>query len=497
MKKSPEDIIEFITSKDIQVSTPITEITSIHDKLNLICRCGSPYSQSYRDFRQQKKYQCIKCTHEQNGKHKRNKPEDVAKLLNSVNCKLVSNYTTSHDKMAIECSCGNVYYQTLSDFLSTKRAGRPNTCPPCALMRKTQQQTLTYSAVAEFVNNTGCELLTKEYTSQNDKLQIKCRFCKTAFENTLKDFKNNGTYACSNCTRTNISTKEKQIVQFIHTMVPDYNIIENDRTILNGKELDILIPTNNVAIEYNGIYFHSEKFGKGRSYHLQKTLNCHKNGIRLFHIFENEWNHSIKKDIWKSILTSNLKKSPNKIYARNCTIQKLSSKETQKFLSVNHLQGKDKSSIRYGLIYNAELVAVMTFSKSRFSKKHDYELLRMATKKFTNVVGGASKLFSAFLKEYPNKSVVTYADLRYSIGDVYTKLGFKFTHKTPPSYFYTKQNRLYNRLNFQKHKLKHKLEIYDDQLSETENMNRNDYYRIWDCGNYAFDFPAKEHKIES
>lgn len=102
------------------------------------------------------------------------------------------------------------------------------------------------------------------------------------------------------------------------------------------------------------------------------------------------------------------------------------------------------------------------------------------------VVGGASKLLAHFEKEQHPQSLVTYADRRWSDGDLYRKLGFVLAHKTKPSYFYVKNACRYSRIKFQKHKLKDLLEDYNEDLSEVQNMKNNGYTRIFDCGNYVF-----------
>ena len=135
----------------------------------------------------------------------------------------------------------------------------------------------------------------------------------------------------------------------------------------------------------------------------------------------------------------------------------------------------------------------MTFAKPRFNKKYDYELIRFCNKSGFSVIGGASKLFNYFIKNYNTKSpksIITYANRRFSNGKIYETLGFKFLRKTEPNYFYFKKNTLtlLSRNQFQKHKLKDKLSLFDYNLSESENMFNNDYRRIYDCGNLVYEY---------
>ena len=201
----------------------------------------------------------------------------------------------------------------------------------------------------------------------------------------------------------------------------------HNRDILNGREIDIYIPSLKLGIEYDGLRWHSEIFNKDTNYHLSKTEECERQGIRLIHIFEDEWQY--KRDIVKSRLLNLIGKTPNKIYARKCTIKEVDSHTASKFLDENHIQGKCNSSYRYGLYYNDELVSIMTFGKLRKNlgstdKDGYYELLRFCNKSNTAVIGGASKLFKHFLKEKKPTNVISYADRRWSNGKKKKKLGW-------------------------------------------------------------------------
>jgi hypothetical protein len=224
---------------------------------------------------------------------------------------------------------------------------------------------------------------------------------------------------------------------------------------------------------------------------LNKTISCELNGIQLLHIFENEWNDSIKQDIWKSIISTKLNKN-KRIYARNTTVKEISSKDSISFLNNNHLQGGTGAKYHIGLFHNEELISVATFGKSRFNKNYEFELIRFANKKYTSVIGGFSKLLKYFERNYNPDNLITYADRRISNGNLYEKSGFKFLRNVEPNYFYTNDFKtLHSRNKFQKHKLKNLLEDFNLELTEHENMLNNNYYRIYDCGNKVYELHFK------
>lgn len=276
---------------------------------------------------------------------------------------------------------------------------------------------------------------------------------------------------------------EREVLAFVQSNYQG-KIIQNTRAIIEPKEIDIFLPEINLAIECNGSYWHSELNGKSKTYHLDKTNGCRSANITLVHIWEHDWIKS--RDIFESMLLNKLGKL-HKVYARQCIVKEVSSNEAKTFFNNNHLQGNCNSSIRIGLYHDNELISCMSFGKTRFNKKVQYEMLRFATKKKTSVVGGASKLFNYFVKLYSPNSVISYANRLYATGNVYAKLGFEFTGNTSPGYKYTADYSVfYDRQKFQKHKLAGLGLVFDPELTEWENMQLNNFDRIWDSGNSVF-----------
>jgi len=291
------------------------------------------------------------------------------------------------------------------------------------------------------------------------------------------------------------NSKEKEILEFIKKHY-DGEILTNTRKIIPNKELDIYIPEFNFAIEYDGIFFHSQgnhPFFKNidKNYHLEKTELCEQNGIHLFHIFSNEWLDEIKQDIWKSKILLKLKSKKIKKYnARDGIIKKIETKIARQFLKENHLQGYSESKIKLGFFINNELLAVMTFGKSRF-KKDEYELIRFASKKYITIRG----LFGKFLKYFENnyikklniKKLISFGNRRWVYkNNVYQKFMKLEKIIEPNFYVFNDELNLYHRIKFQKHKLKNILNIYNENLSAKENIFNNGYRIIYDVGNFKY-----------
>jgi len=294
----------------------------------------------------------------------------------------------------------------------------------------------------------------------------------------------------------NITSQEEQELFNYISKIYKNDIIRNNKTILDNKEIDIYLPNINLAIEYNGLFWHSEKMGKLKEYHLNKTLTAKNKNIELIHIFSDEWNN--KKEIVKSRLLNKLNLTPNKIFARKCEIRKVLTKEKDNFLNNNHIQGKDKSQIKLGLYYNNELVSIMTFGhprtaigKTKYSL-NQYELVRFCNLINTNVIGAASRLLKHFIKKYQPQNIYSFSDNRWSNWEdnMYLKLGFKFISRSEPSYWYSKDclNRLH-RYNFSKKNLGKM--GFDISKTEKQIMEELNYFKIWDCGVSRFELNLK------
>lgn len=217
-----------------------------------------------------------------------------------------------------------------------------------------------------------------------------------------------------------------------------------------------------------------------RYYCRDKTQVAEANGYRCIHIFD--WD-----DVDKIVDMLMPKKL---VYARDCKIYILKSSVTNEFLNRYHLQGTCRGQLMsLGLIYQDELVQVMTFGKSRYVKHPEVELLRLCTKPGVSVVGGASKLFQFFVKTYEVNDVISYCDRSKFSGDVYEKLGMKLTRTTPPQEIWSREydkitaNLLRQRGYDQLFKTNYGKGASNEQL-----MLENGWLPVYDCGQKVYQY---------
>lgn len=332
-----------------------------------------------------------------------------------------------------------------------------------------------YIKAANIVHNNAYIYAEEDYKNMKSRIRIFCpkpkhgwftRYC----ENHLYDMA-----GCPIC-NVNFSKPQEQLAEFLQSLgvKTQLNFSMEDK-----KHIDIFCPDLNLGFEFDGVYWHSEKFVPTR-YHLNKTLQAKKQGIRLVHVFEDEW--KFKHSICENVIRGIVGMETLKFNARSLTVQEVSSNQVREFFNTYHLQGLSYNpQYSYGLFQDSTLIAAMSFSTSTVNTK-EVELIRFAS--IGRVRGGFSKLLKHFLANEGQRfdSVVSFSDLRWSTGDVYRIHGFDYVHTTAPSHWWIRGITREHRRGYQHKHLAAKLDIYDPNLSEVENCHANGLYRIFDCG---------------
>jgi hypothetical protein len=279
------------------------------------------------------------------------------------------------------------------------------------------------------------------------------------------------------------SHQEEIVLDFL----TENNIIfttNNKKILPSGKELDFYFPEQNLAIEINGLYWHSQiSGGKDRRYHHDKWKECDDLGITLLSIMEDEF--AEKPHFWfNKILYMTGKLSLTKIHARKCEVREMDT--VSEFLNNHHIQGSNTSKYKLGLFYENILVSVMTFSNTRNNESKVIDLSRFCNHSGYSVSGGASKLLSYFVKTYGHlyEKIISFSDNNYSNGNVYNTLGFDLVDDLSPDYKYIIDGKRYHKAGFRKDAIFSKFDISEDMKNATEweLMQYLGYDRIWDTG---------------
>lgn len=259
------------------------------------------------------------------------------------------------------------------------------------------------------------------------------------------------------------------------------------------REIDFVIEDKKLCIEMNGIYFHSEISGnKNSTYHLKKLEACEKLGYRLLTITDKEWDE--KNTIVVQKIKHALGYASTNNNTRNLIIKEITEHESNLFLYKYHLQGGSyNNEVCLGAYDDNKLVSVMTFGRPIMNKNSILDFawdLKRYCGNENYYPGLASKLLKYFEINYKPYCILSYANRRWSTGDLYKKLGFDLIHYTKPSYDYISPNKkeIFNRTTFKKSKIIKKFNLPSDfEFVEKDFMISQGYDIIWDCGNIRFE----------
>lgn len=275
------------------------------------------------------------------------------------------------------------------------------------------------------------------------------------------------------------SIGEMQVVEYITSLGVELH--RNVRHIIAPRELDIYIPSHNLAIEYCGLYWHSDRL-KSPLYHFEKYKACCDAGITLLTIFEDEWVG--RQEIVKQKIDHLLRMSGGRrVAARKCSIGTIPAMAAREFMDRHHIQGPARvGKLHLGMEYDGDLVAVLTASTSGSR----ITIQRYATSCI--VQGGFTRLLEELKRQRPNwQEIITFADNRWSAGDLYRFNGFTLDGILPPDYSYSPDgHRRIHKFNYRRVNLPKLLSHFDPNLTEMANCDANGVLRIWDCGKHRY-----------
>ena len=397
-------------------------------------------------------------------------------------------YINRTTPVTITCNVHGDFLQKPSEHLSG------NGCPECALISRTEKRKRSFKSFIEEAKNVhGAKYLYDQstYSNMRGKIRVFCPIHGEFWQEADSHLRYNG---CPKCSRS-ISENENEIFNFLRENINGEEILTRVRNIIFPKEIDIYIPKLKIGIEYNGNIWHSEKFAKSKNYHLNKMLDCENKGIRLIHIFEDEYvmHPEIVKSKLLHIIGGEI--SLQRIYGRKCVVKNITKGEAQEFLKENHIQGYGSSSVYIGAFYDNKLCGVMTFKKE---KDGIWELTRCATDINKICCGVSGKLFSYFIKAYNPIKIKSFADRRWTKRgeNLYTKLGFREDAILPPDYKYISSStgiKRIHKFNFRKQYINKKYGL-SLSLTEKEMAEELKIYRIWDCGLIRYVWTAEHEK---
>lgn len=341
-------------------------------------------------------------------------------------------YVNAETQVVIGCKLHGEFKQKPGEHLT----GRG--CAKCGRKRLSIAKTIKADCLIrksiEVHGNTYTYPLTQQDGIKNKAVIICAKHGEfsPSWENHIRN--QSGCPKCSN----NVSKGEFALAEWIKGL--GIEIEQRNRTLIKPSELDIVIPSKHLAIEYNGDYWHSADIRdrsspEVRNKHYDKMLKTKAAGYRLMMVWESDWQN--RPSVVKHWIQHQLGLSPKICGAREGNLKIATSAESAAFYTKYHLQGPSSSGTHFGLYFNQELAALLTMTQSAVDRKTKtieglYWLSRFALA--GSVPGAASKLFKFATDSLQAKEVVTYSDSSYALGGVYSKLGFTEDGQIKPDY---------------------------------------------------------------
>ena len=334
------------------------------------------------------------------------------------------------------------------------------------------------------------EFISSINDKENRLWKWKCKKCGYEFEHTWRNWKN---IRCCKCHPHNFRGMQTEIEDFVRSICNGHEIRRDCKNLLkNSRQVDIYIPDLSLAIEFNGLVWHSvdTRFYSSnnitRLYHQDKSIECYENDVQLIHIFEDEWLNNpqlCKSKLKKIICPSNIKH----IDRHKCIITDKIDDFTKKLMLDKYsFDGNDGSSVQYGLTYKNHLVAMMTFSKTRHCKDYQWQILNYVELNSFIVDNGFKILLDEFIKNFNPSSICLYASFDWTTKRTYEQYLDFVGFKSPRLYWIYERNRIKGTSINRENAIK-LLNGYDASKSFVENMNSNKYYRIYDSGTILFE----------
>lgn len=392
------------------------------------------------------------------------------------------------------------------------RVNKHSGCPICdnkQIVPGFNDVATTHPYVADWMVDP--DLATKVPAGSAQKVQLQCRVDPLhVWEESLYHLTNGEPIACPLCAGVHRSKSECELEQVIRELVSDEDVVVSNKSICGerGYEIDIVVPARGIAIEFNGVRWHSEEYQTRNDIHLWKTERCRTAGYQLIHVWDDDWRD--RKSVVIRMLAAKLgatdrlphvsscgfdNRSFERVGARTCSVEILDGQDARRFLDENHIQGAVTATYHFALVdADGFIRAVLSVRSPRNNARMkrapgEWEVQRYATCGI--VPGGCSKLMKfaeAYIAEQGLEitSWVSFSANDVSDGAMYERSGFEKVADIAPDYKYVGTKTRMRRKpkeGFQKRCFKKDPDLeYQEGMTELELAHLNGLYRIYDAG---------------
>lgn len=458
---------------------------SISDKVTIICRKHGPFEQLAQDHALGRG--CKHCYYETISDRCRKKTEEVVAKFVEVHgdrydYSLVE-YSGNKNKVRIICEKHGVFEQMPTDHI------RGMGCRQCGIDAAADERMLDddeFIEKAAALNGGGYAYAGVVRDGRVTRLRVVCPEHGEFLQVASGHYQGNG---CPKCVRLANPKANDEIADYVESL--GFRVEREAKLLGDRRSFDIYVPEAKIAIEHNGLVWHSEKFHRKPKTHLiDKKRDAEVIGIQCIHLYEDEWRY--RNDASKALIKYALGKV-DRLNARDCAFEIVtsSSSEAVAFMDANHIQGAAGCKLFAVLRHEGNIVMAASFGQlrsNRFNKdKNRWELTRMASS--ASVRGGATKIITNLLRAMPEiRNITTYYDHRlFSGGKVYDAMGFRKVSEAGPDYCYVIGDKRMHKSLFQKSEIARRFGIDMAGKTEREAMSELGIPRIWDCGKSRYE----------
>ena len=305
--------------------------------------------------------------------------------------------------------------------------------------------------------------------------KFKCHTCNNEFVSSID---NGFSPRCTYCFPKFPKTTEPEI-KIREFLIENGIKFDSSRTdIISPKELDIYIPSANLAIEYCGLYWHSELL-RPFDYHSKKYLDCAKKNIQLLTIFHDVWYE--KQELVKNlILYLCNKNTAQQFNIDDCNIKNISETEFNIFNNQYQIDTfyENCEYNRYGLFYNNLLISTISCINNQFENSAKILNITIHPKFSIDII--TTYWISYLVDTLHLIKLSIYSNHLYDNGNIYKNLGFREIDNK--IYFTYTDNKFVSRFSIS--------DIANKKLLNKNTLNLNNkklhketkYYKVFDCG---------------
>jgi predicted SprT family Zn-dependent metalloprotease len=378
----------------------------------------------------------------------------------------------SNRKMEWHCDCGEV----LTAVVENVTTGRTTCCGKCRnnvdewFIQNRSKIRMMKPPIQPSDLPSGSFTILDTVTRTADPIRAICGVCGAEYFPRWDHVRSGVALTCG-CSTNRVSKGQQELADFIHSL--GVNVLVEHK--IGKLAYDIFVPEANIAVEFQGIKWHSVPGSKQRD--MAKYRNAENHGVSVIAIFEDEW--QLRRKQISQLVSNRLRKNfpTHTLRASSVLIRHVPSTDANKFYEAFHYIGKCRATVSYGAFVNDIMVACCSFSRPTRQSSHPWELVRMSSNSDYRVHGIWSKILHHFINDFHPTSIVSFSDNRVFVGRVYDKLGFKHDGNVPQSYYWAKGGKRFNKSGLRKHGLERNSQVTETQLREFQGFNK-----IWDLG---------------